>query len=387
MPSPSSAPPAVDEPRPAGTSRVPGHHDEAADGLPLWPAVIAGIISVAVLLADLGPSGFLMGTLVAVVPVPFYVMLALWLDRFEAEPPRLLALTFAWGATVAFALALLVNTYAERVVSAALGADGALFFGSTISAPVVEEAAKGVALLLLYHKLEDEFDGVVDGVVYASMVGLGFAMVENIQFYGDALADGLDTSLTTFVTRGMLSPFAHPFFTSMLGIGLGVAREAHGDARRSLPPFVGLMVAVALHALWNATSPSADLWYAAYLTVMVPTFLGVLGLIYLSLRRESGVIRDHLHPLVAEGLLEPAELERLCNVRWRLRASLVAWWRGGRVRWRERRELHRVASELAFHRWRVGRGLSRGAAADAARDAEYLRRLRELCARCAGAEE
>ena len=354
------------------------HHASPAHRVPLWPAMIAGAISVGLLLFELGPGGFALGLLVAVLPVPVYVMLALWLDRFEAEPPRLLALTFAWGATVAFALALLVNTYAERVVSRIFGPDAATFFGTAIAAPVVEEAAKGMALLLLFHNLEDEFDGVVDGVVYAAMVGLGFAMVENIQFYGLALEQGLDTSLRVFATRGMLSPFAHPFFTAMTGIGLGLAREGH-HTHRTVAPLVGVMVAVALHSLWNVASASDEAWWTAYLLVMVPAFFGVLALIYLSLRREGGVIREHLRPLVAEGLVSPEELECLCNVRRRLRASLNAWWNGGRVSWRGRRELHQVASELAFHRWRVGRGLSRGEVADAARDAEYLRRLRELC--------
>ena len=59
-------------------------------------------------------------------------------------------------------------------------------FGAVISAPLVEESAKAIILLIFFFAKRDEFDGVVDGIVYAAMVGLGFAMTENIQYYGRA---------------------------------------------------------------------------------------------------------------------------------------------------------------------------------------------------------
>jgi protease PrsW len=100
-----------------------------------------------------------------------------------------------------------------------------------VTAPVVEELAKCFALLVLFRELKDEFDGVVDGVVYAAMVGLGFAMIENVQYYGAAISEGVESSVVTFVLRGVVSPFAHPLFTAMFGIGLGYVRERHGHPR------------------------------------------------------------------------------------------------------------------------------------------------------------
>ncbi len=358
------------------THHAPPHRRHGA--VILLPALVFGAVGLGMIASEVGPVGFAFGLGMAVIPVPFYVMLALWLDRFEAEPPRTLAETFAWGATVAITLSLLANSYAESAAAAVLGPAAARFVGSVISAPVVEEIAKGIALLFLYHELEDEFDGVIDGVVYAAMVGLGFAMVENVQYYGQSYSAGAESSVSTFVTRGMLGPFAHPFFTAMIGIGLGVAREAHGRGRKYLPPFIGFCAAIALHSVWNLAASFESWFLAAYLLVMVPAFVGVLGLIWLSLRREGGVIREHLRHLVEEGMLPPEELERLCDVGGRLRATLAAWRVGGTAAWRERRELHQLASELAFHRWRVSRGLTRGEVADAMREAEYMHRLKEL---------
>jgi RsiW-degrading membrane proteinase PrsW (M82 family) len=341
-------------------------------------ALVCGAISLGLIAGDLGLRAFGIGFIIAIVPVPVYVVLALWLDRFEPEPAKTLWQTFAWGATVAVFVALMVNMLSQDVLGAVAGPDAAELFGSMVTAPVVEELAKGFALLVLFRELKDEFDGVIDGVVYAAMVGLGFAMIENVQYYGEAIADGGQASVVTFFLRGMLSPFAHPLFTSMFGIGLGIVRERHGEGASRAAPVLGLTVAIALHSLWNLAATFEGWFFALYLLVMLPAFIGVLTLIYLSLRREGGVLREHLGPLVGDGILTHDELDALCHVRTRLLASLTAWRRGGLPHWRTRRELHRIASELAFHRWRVRRGLTLGPDADAQREAEYLRQLCEL---------
>jgi RsiW-degrading membrane proteinase PrsW (M82 family) len=342
-------------------------------------AALCGVLSLLIIGADLGPTAFALGLAIAVVPVPVYVALALWIDRFEPEPARTLAQTFAWGATVAVFVSLVVNGLVQGLLDVVLGLEMGEVAGAVLTAPIVEELAKGLALLLLFSELRDEFDGVVDGVVYASMVGLGFAMVENVQYYGQAVAEGTETSVLTFILRGLLAPFAHPLFTSMFGIGLGMVREGHHQARGWAAAAFGLSMAMGLHALWNL-SASIEGWFVLlYALVMVPAFLAVLWVVRRSLDREGRVIRQHLEHLVHSGTLPPAEFECLCRVRTRLGASALAFRRGGLARWRMRRELHRMASELAFHRWRIQRGLSRGPEADAAREAEYTQRLLDLC--------
>ena len=95
----------------------------------------------------------------------------------------------------------------------------------------------------------DEFDNVLDGIIYAAMAGLGFAMTENVLYYGKALATGgLGASLFTFILRGVVSPFAHPLFTSMTGIGLGIARQSRkGSPLKWLAPIGGICLAMFLH--------------------------------------------------------------------------------------------------------------------------------------------
>jgi len=374
-PLPEGAGPTRPPPASARAAAAPGE----GHGALTWVAAICGIFTLLIIAGNLDPRAFVLGALLAVFPVPIYVALALWVDRFEPEPPRTLAQTFAWGATVAVLAAVCINTTAQTVAEGIVGSRAADFFGAVVSAPVVEELAKGLALAFLYRELRDEFDDVVDGVVYAAMVGLGFAMVENIQYYGAAVEEGGGSSAVTFAIRGMMAPFAHPLFTAMFGIGLGYTRERMRSARRFWAPPVGLAAAVGLHALWNLATTSDSWFLALYFVVMVPAFVGILVIVYLSLVREGRVIREHLAHLVEARVIDADELECLCIVRRRLRASYDAWRAGGTVRWRRRRELHRTASELAFHRWRVRRGLSKGAEADALREAAYLRRLKALC--------
>src|SRR5438046_10764108 len=54
-------------------------------------ACLLGLISLLIVGVDTGPVGLLIGMILATMPVPIYVLLALWLDRYEPEPPWMLA--------------------------------------------------------------------------------------------------------------------------------------------------------------------------------------------------------------------------------------------------------------------------------------------------------
>ena len=111
---------------------------------------------------------------------------------------------------------------------------------------------KGVAVMLVFFFLRREFDGVLDGIAYAGVVALGFATVENVLYYGRAVAkEGFGALLVVFVLRGVLGPFTHAVYTAMTGIGFGIARETHKPALRALAPLVGFGLAAFLHFLWN----------------------------------------------------------------------------------------------------------------------------------------
>src|SRR5436189_286805 len=132
---------------------------------------------------------------------------------------------------------------------------------SVLVALGTEEATKGAFLLLLLWWRRAELDGVLDGLVYAGMVGIGFAFVENILYLAaayngtDGNGPGGTTALTTtFVVRCLFSPFAHPFFTSFTGIGVGIAVASRTRTMRFLAPLLGYLCAVTAHGLWNGST-------------------------------------------------------------------------------------------------------------------------------------
>lgn len=326
------------------------------------------------------------GMLVAMLPVPIYLLLILWIDRYESEPLWMLAMAFFWGATFAAFISLIVNSIGARIVAENFGFAEARFYGLVISAPLFEESSKAFVLFMLFFWKKDEFDGIMDGIVYAGMVGLGFAMTENVKYYGEAAmlsTSARDLLGPTFFLRGALSPFAHPLFTSMTGIGLGWARQSNNKAIQIIMPLLGLITAICVHATWNFSAILAQasgplVFFAIYFLIMVPIFVAVLVSIFFALRREGRVVRDFLYYDLHRGLFTPEDYNRLCTVRGRMGASMSAFARGGVGLWRTRMQYNQAASELAFHRCRIARGLIPYEQESMEREAAYIQLLFEL---------
>ena len=219
-------------------------------------ALLLGLIVLFLIGVETGPVAFLIGMVCAMLPVPIYLILVIWIDRYESEPLWMLATAFFWGALVAVFFAFLINTVSGAAVEIMTNdAVAGRTFGAVISAPIVEEISKAIILLIFFFWKNDEFDGVIDGIVYAAMVGLGFAMTENILYYGKAVMQGGTETLTlVLVIRGALSPFAHPMFTAMTGIGLGLARQSRNLFVKLFVPIVGILTAISMHSIWNASA-------------------------------------------------------------------------------------------------------------------------------------
>lgn len=331
--------------------------------------------------AQAGLPGLILGMIMAILPVPIYVALALWLDRMEPEPPHLLAIAFGWGATIAVLAAVIFQLVTGGVVEVVAGANFAKTYGTIIAAPFSEEIAKGLFLFILFFVRKDEFDGILDGITYAAMVALGFAMVENIGYYGSALKNGVGAVALTGILRGIFSPFAHPLFTSMTGIGLGWARQTGNPLVKALAPIIGLLLAMFLHFTWNRSAGSGDTLLGTYFLFMVPVFFGVLVLVYFSLKQEQGILRQWLQPEVQTGLVAPQELDMLCTVSGRNWMLNIASQRGGKPNREVCKQFQQNLSELAFHRNRVARGVVPSDVSTELLESAYVQHLRELRSR------
>ena len=232
-----------------------GRRDSVAFTVVVGVLVLLGGVAMALVIGLSGAPGSLaLAALLAAVPVGPLVGCFMWLDRYEPEPRNLLSAGLLWGAFVATAAALVFQ---------GIGLAGGASERDSLAvvAPLTEEATKGAFLLLLLWWRRHELDGVLDGIVYAGMVGIGFAFTENILYLAaaydgtDGLGPGGTDALTgTFILRCLISPFAHPLFTVFTGIGVGLAITSRRSVVRLLAPVVGFLAASLLHGLWNAST-------------------------------------------------------------------------------------------------------------------------------------
>jgi hypothetical protein len=161
------------------------------------------------------------------------------------------------------------------------------------------------------------------------------------------------------IVRGFFAPFSHPLFTSLTGIGLGLSRQSTNVVVKVITPIVGLLMAIFMHSIWNASAVMGGgaAFLAMYVVVMVPAFLIMLVVIGLALRREGQVVRQFLATDIERGLFTREEYEKLGSITGRMGSSFNAFSKSGMQGWRTRRRFNQLASELAFHRSRVSRGI------------------------------
>jgi protease PrsW len=278
-----------------------------------WVGIgLCGLVALVYGLFAGGLGGLLIGLLFALLPVPLLIFAVLSLDRLEPEPTRNLVLTFVWGAAVAVVIALAIE------FSVGLVAPNKLF-GAAVVAPFAEELGKGLIIFLILHVRKTELDGPTDGIVYAGMVGLGFAMSENIVYYGTALHQGAGSLIGTFVMRGIFSPLAHPLFTSATGIAMGYAALKRDTAARWLLPIAGVVVAMILHGLWNGATGTLGIvgLGAYYLLIMVPVLVANILIAYFDRKRILGLMQPYLSAYIPAGVFHPDEIMLLSTMKAR----------------------------------------------------------------------
>ncbi len=315
----------------------------------------ATLLSLAIGL-EVGVQAGLLVLGVAVLPLGLVIPALLWLDRYEAEPPPYLVFAFAWGALIATTLALLLNSGSAYLLDA--GGLDAESLAAVAVAPVVEESLKGFAVLAILWWRRHEFDGIVDGIVYAGMSAAGFALAENILYLGRAFLDGGPEGLfALFVLRGIFSPFAHPLFTMWFGVGVGIAATRRDGALRLLAPLAGLALAIALHALWNlSTFAGVGGFWTSYLLLQVPIFAGAVAFITWVRQREGRLIARHLGVYVQFGWFSAQEVGMLSSLAQRRQARAWAKDTGGRAARATMVAFQDDATELAMLRQRMAHG-------------------------------
>jgi RsiW-degrading membrane proteinase PrsW (M82 family) len=373
------------EPEPAVSSTLsgpisPAERRRRALGIGLWAAgIAAGVVLNALFTVlevqgashpDRQLSALATGASLALPSLLVYLLFPLVIDRFDPEPWWCLAMAFLWGAVAATGLSSALEAGVEAALRSGVGAERADLVTRVAAAPLVEELAKGAVVLGMFRFLRREFDGIVDGIIYAIFCALGFAAVENVFYYANAALRGDATLRELVLLRGVLAPWGHPLYASMVGIGVGIARESTRRSVRIAAPIAGLFVGAALHAIWNAVpavlgmtaglDPARASRIYTFTLGVWASFVAAFSLLVVALvARKGRIIRAHLADEVLFGTLTEDEVSLACSPIGGLRARV---WRG-----RAGAALVRIAARLALSKWhtaRAARGERRTISAD-----------------------
>lgn len=310
---------------------------------------IALLLALGYIALATGLSSTSIAFVLALVPLTIVLLGVRWLDRWEPEPKTMLLVALLWGAGVAVLSALVLNTAIQQWIYESTGdPQGTTTTTAVVVAPIVEELVKGLGVLVIYLFRRQQFDGPVDGVVYAATVAAGFAFTENILYFSQYV----DFVGEVFVMRGIFSPFAHALFTSCTGIAVGLAARSSRTSVIVLAFPVGLVGAMGLHALWNGSALIGTNFLLIYAVIQVPLFLAMVVLLIWLRRQESNVIRSRLAEYSQAGWFAPHEVEMLASLR--LRSQAKAWASGYGERAKAAMvSFQRNATLLAFRRQQV----------------------------------
>jgi RsiW-degrading membrane proteinase PrsW (M82 family) len=300
------------------------------------------------------------------------VLVLRWLDQYEREPRAMVIGAFLWGLLVVPLFAGLGNDAWGVVITKVFGGEFSYDWSAAMTAPVVEEIYKYLGIVVLYLIARLEFDDLLDGFVYGALIGLGFAVSEDIfyfifQFGGD-IASVIEGFYLRVIASGL---YGHVTFTGISCIGLAYFVTRRGEQpllRRVLVAAALLQTAMAAHFVWNSPFLGTLPIIEYGLVKGLPFLIGLIVLVILARRREHATLGSLLEPEIGIAGLTQVEVDLLGNRHARHAMTRLVDHLGGSQAKKALRRLQRADVRLAVAR----------SAVDAADDARLIQQ-RELC--------
>lgn len=306
------------------------------------------------------PGSIAQALLLALVPSLLYLVVLNWVDRYEKEPWTILFSCLGLGAVAAPLVTVVVLAAAGRGIGLdpqfAPGPGG----GADPLVAVVQELAKGGALLLLVRTVRDELDDVLDGIIYGAAIGAGFGAAETFAY----TAGGTHGLSTETIGALLVAGLDHAFYSAIFGAVLAVAIHLADRRWSAVYAVYGLATAVLFHALHDGLPvilarllgrPDAALGIATRLVAQLVNWLGIVVLALVvawAWRRAARVLRSQLGDEVDAGLVSPLDYATITSWRARLARQLAALRSGGLDQALAVRRLYAAEGELAFEKWR-----------------------------------
>ncbi len=179
--------------------------------------------------------------LLALAPVALIIFYIYLRDKYEKEPKRLMIYCFVFGGIFSIVITTILYMFFD------------LFFPLNNEYSVIQQFVRAFFIVALteefskyiivryYAQPKKAFNEPYDGIVYAVMVSMGFAAVENI-FYV------IEGGVTTALLRAFTAVPAHATFGILMGYYMGKAKFSNNRARYNL---TGLLLAILFHGAYD----------------------------------------------------------------------------------------------------------------------------------------
>lgn len=177
----------------------------------------------------------------ALAPVATVIIYIYVKDKYEKESKRYLALAFVLGAVVSIIITTILYIFFDLFLP--LPDDyhiGQQFVKAFVVVALIEEFSKYIIVLGFLQPLK-VFNEPFDGIIYAVMVSMGFATVENIIY---VLQGGIDVALI----RAFTAIPAHATFGIIMGYYMGKAKFSKNRMKWNL---IGLSIAILFHGAYD----------------------------------------------------------------------------------------------------------------------------------------
>ena len=328
------------------------------------------LVSDAFLFAAAAGPGVAIACALACLPTTaFGLFVVRRIDRNEKEPWRLVLVSAAWGAIVATSLVIWGESCWEAVAVRTLVPGPGLDAARAFSAGLLEELGKGTAVLLLFLVMRNEFDDVVDGIVYGAAVGLGFNYLESISYMTNIYSifapegvGGVAAGVQWYGRQVLGLFFGHATYTAFIGAGVGIARQLPHMRQKVIAIVAGFIVAIAGHFAWDAWAALFPIDTTIFVIVEIhlrtlilegPFTAALIALLIFGIRYEGQNLREQMEKEAStgQGAILPEEVSILASPWQRLRQRLHALNRQGFRGYFKVSRLQTAQLDLAMERW------------------------------------
>jgi RsiW-degrading membrane proteinase PrsW (M82 family) len=257
----------------------------------------------------------LLSAAVAAIPAGLCYFGRWLLDRARTEPPWIFPALMLMGGAGGCLFALVIAPKTTPWIAHLAPGPWGFSHWSYLLPAAFEEFGK--ALILIPFLATRWFRSPVDGLFYGFAAGSGFALVENFVFFVSAyeFAGGFGW-VSVIMMRLLPSIVIHGGATAILGAYLGGANWARRWWTSILVPLAGFIVAVGIHAGWNAliesSAATGELGYTSIAYALLTGLtLCIIGLLSLALKLESKFFNTELKREVEAGHMSSEEVEMM----------------------------------------------------------------------------